>query len=116
MCGYEFVFRKRPGCALIGACALIRTNTVCSKQVYVMCGHGSRARSRDSMSNRTHCLPSGHFFNLATHMQAHARACYDFFYIKFDAVLINVASKFASFFSVYNCKILMHIYKHVQLV
>ena len=65
----------------------------------------------DSMSNRTHCLPSGHFFNLATHMQAHARTCYDFFfYRKFDAVLINDASQFACFFSVYNCKILMHMY------
>ena len=45
------------------------------------------------------------FFNLATHMQAHARTCYDF-----DAVLINVASQFACFFSVYDCKILMHMY------
>ena len=26
---YAHVFRKPPGCALIGACALIRTNTVC---------------------------------------------------------------------------------------
>ena len=25
-------FRKRPGCAIIGACALIRTNTVINKQ------------------------------------------------------------------------------------
>ena len=29
VCGYAYVFRKRPGCALIGACALIKTNTVC---------------------------------------------------------------------------------------
>ena len=28
MCTYARVFRKRPGCALIGPCALIRTNTV----------------------------------------------------------------------------------------
>ena len=28
VCAYAIVFRKRPGCALIGACALIRTNTV----------------------------------------------------------------------------------------
>ena len=28
VCAYALVFRKRPGCALIGACALIRTNTV----------------------------------------------------------------------------------------
>ena len=28
MCAYAYVFRKRPGCALIGACVLIRTNTV----------------------------------------------------------------------------------------
>ena len=28
VCAYARVFRKRPGCALIGACALIRTNTV----------------------------------------------------------------------------------------
>ena len=25
---YAYVFGKRPGCVLIGACALIRTNTV----------------------------------------------------------------------------------------
>ena len=25
VCAYAYVFRKRPGCALIGACALIRT-------------------------------------------------------------------------------------------
>ena len=29
VCAYACVFRKRPGCALIGACALIRMNTVC---------------------------------------------------------------------------------------
>ena len=29
LCAYARVFQKRPGCALIGACALIRTNTVC---------------------------------------------------------------------------------------
>ena len=28
VCAYVYDFRKRPGCALIGACALIRTNTV----------------------------------------------------------------------------------------
>ena len=28
VCAYARVCRKRPGCALIGACALIRTNTV----------------------------------------------------------------------------------------
>ena len=28
VCAYAHAFRKRPGCALIGACALIRTNTV----------------------------------------------------------------------------------------
>ena len=28
VCAYVHAFRKRPGCALIGACALIRTNTV----------------------------------------------------------------------------------------
>ena len=28
VCAYARVFRKRPVCALIGACALIRTNTV----------------------------------------------------------------------------------------
>ena len=26
VCAYACVFLKRPGCALIGACALIRTN------------------------------------------------------------------------------------------
>ena len=31
MCAYAHIFRKRPGCALIGACALIRTNTVSNK-------------------------------------------------------------------------------------
>ena len=28
VCAYARGFRKRPGCALIGVCALIRTNTV----------------------------------------------------------------------------------------
>ena len=28
VCAYEHVFWKQPGCALIGACALIGTNTV----------------------------------------------------------------------------------------
>ena len=28
VCAYGHIFRKRSGCALIGACALIRTNTV----------------------------------------------------------------------------------------
>ena len=28
VCTYARVFRKRPGCPLIGACALLRTNTV----------------------------------------------------------------------------------------
>ena len=28
VCAYAHIFRKRPGYALIGACALIRTNTV----------------------------------------------------------------------------------------
>ena len=28
VCAYAHVLGKRPGCALIGACALIRTNTV----------------------------------------------------------------------------------------
>ena len=58
------------------------------------------------------------FFNLATHMQAHARACYDFFYRKFDAVLINVVSKFACFFFLHLQlqNSYTHIYKHVQLV
>ena len=28
VCAYAHDFRKRPGCVLIGACALIRTNTV----------------------------------------------------------------------------------------
>ena len=28
LCAYAHVFRKRPGCALIGACALIRMNTI----------------------------------------------------------------------------------------
>ena len=28
VCIYAHVFRKLPGCALIGACALIRTNTI----------------------------------------------------------------------------------------
>ena len=28
VCTYAHGFQKRPGCALIGACALIRTNTV----------------------------------------------------------------------------------------
>ena len=32
VCAYARVFRKRPGCALIGACALIRTNTVFGKR------------------------------------------------------------------------------------
>ena len=34
VCAYAHAFRKRPGCALIGACALIRTNTVCYFLVY----------------------------------------------------------------------------------
>ena len=29
VCAYAHVFQKLPGCALIGACALIRMNTVC---------------------------------------------------------------------------------------
>ena len=32
VCAYAHVFRKRPECALIGACALIRTNTVILKE------------------------------------------------------------------------------------
>ena len=28
VCAYAHIFQKRPGCALIGACALIRTITV----------------------------------------------------------------------------------------
>ena len=28
VCAYACVFQRRPGCALIGACALIRMNTV----------------------------------------------------------------------------------------
>ena len=28
VCAHAYVFQKRPGCALIGGCALIRTNTV----------------------------------------------------------------------------------------
>ena len=28
LCAYAHVFRKRPGCGLIGACAIIRTKTV----------------------------------------------------------------------------------------
>ena len=28
VCAFAYVFQKIPGCALIGACALIRTNTV----------------------------------------------------------------------------------------
>ena len=28
VCAYDHVFRKRSGCVLIGACALIRMNTV----------------------------------------------------------------------------------------
>ena len=31
VCAYARVFRKRPGCALIGTCALIRTNAVIGK-------------------------------------------------------------------------------------
>ena len=31
VCAYAHDFRIRPGCALIGACALIRTNTVYGK-------------------------------------------------------------------------------------
>ena len=30
VCAYAYVFGKRPGCALIGAYALIRKNTVCT--------------------------------------------------------------------------------------
>ena len=30
VCVYVLVFRSPPGCALIGACALIKTNTVCT--------------------------------------------------------------------------------------
>ena len=29
VCAYEYIFQKRLGCALTGACALIRTNAVC---------------------------------------------------------------------------------------
>ena len=34
MCAYAHDFRKRPGCALIRACALIRKNTVFSNTDY----------------------------------------------------------------------------------
>ena len=35
VCAYAHVFQKRPGCALIGACALIRTNTVCNNEFFL---------------------------------------------------------------------------------
>ena len=35
VCAYAQIFQKRPGCALIGACALIRTNTVCCYDVVI---------------------------------------------------------------------------------
>ena len=38
VCAYAHVFRKRPGCALIGACALIRTNTGIFNEVYLQPG------------------------------------------------------------------------------
>ena len=31
VCSYAHLFQERPRCALIGACALIRTNTVANK-------------------------------------------------------------------------------------
>ena len=31
-CAFMHIFGKRPGCALIGACALIRTNTVLEQE------------------------------------------------------------------------------------
>ena len=34
VCAYAYVFWKRPGCVLIGACSLIRTNTV--YQIYLL--------------------------------------------------------------------------------
>ena len=33
MCAYAHDFRQRLGCALIGACALIRTNTVTGLEI-----------------------------------------------------------------------------------
>ena len=36
VCAYARVFQKRPGCALIGECVLIRTNKViCMKSIHV---------------------------------------------------------------------------------
>ena len=56
-------------------------------------------------------------FNLATHMQAHARACYDSFTESLMRYSLNVASKFACFFlSLQMQNSYAHIYKHVQLV
>ena len=82
-----------------------------------MCGHDSRARSRIRCRIGHTACRLGIFFNLATHMQAHARTCYDFFYRKFDAVLINDASQFACFFlSLQLQNSYAHVYKHVQLV
>ena len=34
VCAYDHVFRKQPGCVLIGACALIRTNMVSTHYFY----------------------------------------------------------------------------------
>ena len=33
VCAKAHIFHKRPGCALIGACALIRMNMVCSSDI-----------------------------------------------------------------------------------
>ena len=33
---YTQIFQERTGCALIGACALIRTNTVCKKRKKIL--------------------------------------------------------------------------------
>ena len=37
VCAYAYVFQKIPGCALIRACALIRTNTVFYGKVNIGC-------------------------------------------------------------------------------
>ena len=64
-----------------------------------------------------HAVYAFFFFNLATHMQAHARECYDSFTESLMRYSLNVASKFACFFlSLQMQNSYAHIYKHVQLV
>ena len=48
VCAYAYVFPKRPGCALIGACVLIRTNTVLNKNENKTALCGTVVKSTDN--------------------------------------------------------------------